>query len=120
MSSHRKKMKNLDLLSEEKKAELHKIREKEVYHLEKSGYLKWRNLYICSYFAYSISYFLVVRYYFKYPVEFYSNFRFLIGLFIPSFPLGTILMKIHINHDEYKEYIKYHQEMNRFIKLNIN
>ncbi len=119
MSSHKRTKKDINNLTPELKEELVNLRKKEKELLDNSGYLKWRTMYISIYLSYAGIYFIYFIYNKKNKTLGALNLRNMLGLFLPSIPIGTILMMNYVNHDIYKEYYKTHIELNRFIKLNL-
>lgn len=113
-SSRRKKTKDPSTLPDNIKKELQEARYLENFHYEKSGYPVWRKYFITGYLSYSfVLYFAFLR---KVGMNTPKN---LIPLFAPVFPYGWLLMKVLVNHEEYKNYHKAHIQMNRLIKIHI-
>ena len=119
MSSHKRSKKDINNLSPELKEELVNLRIKEKELLDNSGYLKWRRMYVTTYLSYAGIYFVYFMYNKVNKPQGSLNLKNMIGLFIPSIPIGTLLMMKYVNHDIYKDYYKTHIELNRFIKLNL-
>ncbi len=115
--SSRKNKKDITKLPQEQQDHLHQLRQKEKDLLDKSGYLIWRKTFIYSYLSYSAMYFIYLTITKKFNAEYLKNYKILLGLFLPTIPIGIILMNKYFNKDLYSEYFKTHIELNRCIKL---
>lgn len=87
-------------------AELQRLNQLHKEILRKSGYNKWKMCYLLTYSLYAIGFIYYLKRNKSFKFESLSSIKNILGLGIPSLPIGGILLYYLVDHDEYAKLVE--------------